>query len=83
MVKIRLSLQGSKKNPFYKIIVADSKCPRDGKFIEKIGFFTPKKKNKQQKISVDYQRINYWIKQGAQLTKTIQQLIKKHKKIDI
>lgn len=76
MVKIRLSRQGSKKNPFYKIIVADSRCPRDGKFIEKIGFFDPKKKNIKEKIYLNIERMNYWIKNGAMLTKTVQQLKK-------
>lgn len=77
MVKIRLSLQGSKRNPFYKIIVADSRCPRDGKFIEKIGFFDPRTKNIKKKIYLNIQRMNYWIKNGAILTKTVQQLKKK------
>ncbi|WP_343128066.1 30S ribosomal protein S16 [Buchnera aphidicola (Takecallis taiwana)] len=80
MVKIRLSLQGTKKKPFYKIIVADSRSPRDGKFIEQLGFFHP---NTTQKISLNMKRIEYWIKNGALPTKKIKKLIKIIKKNEI
>ncbi|QCI27258.1 30S ribosomal protein S16 [Buchnera aphidicola] len=77
MVKIRLSLKGSKKNPFYKIIVADSRSPRDGKFIEQIGFFNPKINHSNQKMYLNIERMNYWINNGALLTKKTKHLIKR------
>ncbi|CAL4043107.1 30S ribosomal protein S16 [Buchnera aphidicola (Takecallis arundicolens)] len=76
MIKIRLSLQGTKKKPFYNIIVADSRSPRDGKFIEQLGFLNPNKSCKIQNMHLNIPRIQYWIKNGAIPTKKIKQLIK-------
>lgn len=72
MLKIRMSRGGAKKRPFYKIVVADSRRPRDGKFIEKVGFFNPLlPKDKTERLSLDIERINYWLGQGAQPSERI------------
>jgi len=75
MVKIRLRRMGAKKNPFYRIVVADSKSPRDGRCIEEIGTYDPLQK--PSAISVDAQRAKYWIQNGAQPTETVKALLKK------
>jgi small subunit ribosomal protein S16 len=72
MLKIRMSRGGAKKRPFYKIVVADSRRPRDGKFIEKVGFFNPLlPKDKTERLSLDIERIKYWLGQGAQPSERI------------
>jgi len=69
MLKIRLSRGGTKKRPFYQIVVADSRNPRDGKFIEKVGYFNPLlPKSKPERLSLESERITHWIKMGAQPT---------------
>ena len=75
MVKIRLRRMGAKKNPYYRIVVADSRSPRDGRFIEELGTYDPLAEPYQVKI--DLERANYWISQGAQPTDTVRRLIKK------
>ena len=74
MVKIRLQRQGKKKAPFYHIVVADSKSPRDGKIIEKIGSYDPM--TKPSTIVLDKEKLEQWIKNGAQPTDTVKALIK-------
>ncbi|XBC42142.1 MAG: 30S ribosomal protein S16 [Buchnera aphidicola (Meitanaphis elongallis)] len=74
MVKIRLSRLGTKKRPFYQVVIADNRCPRNGKFIEKIGFFNPISSNNN--ISIDMKRLQYWIKNGAMISDRIKNLIK-------
>lgn len=74
MVKIRLQRQGKKKAPFYHIVVADSKSPRDGKIIEQIGTYDPM--TKPSTIVVDKEKLEQWIKNGAQPTDTVKSLIK-------
>jgi small subunit ribosomal protein S16 len=72
MLKIRMSRGGAKKRPFYKIVVADSRRPRDGKFIEKVGFFNPLlPKDKKERLNLDIDRIKYWLAQGAQPSERI------------
>ena len=72
MLKIRMSRGGAKKRPFYKIVVADSRRPRDGKFIEKVGFFNPLlPKDKKDRLSLDLDRIKFWLSQGAQPSERI------------
>ena len=67
MLKIRMYRGGAKKRPFYKIVIADSRRPRDGKFIEKVGFFNPLlPKDKKERLNLDTDRIKYWLSQGAQ-----------------
>jgi len=74
-VKIRLARMGSKKRPFYRIVVADIRSPRDGKFIEKIGIYDPK--GDPSRIEVDKDKALDWIKKGARPTDTVQRLFDK------
>ena len=75
MVKIRLQREGKKKAPFYHIVVADSKCPRDGKIIEKIGTYDPM--TEQSTVVLDQEKVAQWIKNGAKPTDTVKALIEK------
>ncbi len=75
MVKIRLRRMGAKKAPFYRIVVADSRYPRDGRFIEEIGTYDPRQA--PASIQVDAERAQSWIKTGAQPTETVRALLKK------
>ena len=75
MVKIRLRRMGAKKAPFYRIVVADSRYPRDGRFIEEIGFYNPT--TDPAELKVDVERAQAWIKTGAQPTDTVKALLKK------
>lgn len=76
MVTIRLSRGGSKKNPFYKIVVADIRTKRDGACIERLGFYNPGAKGGEVALRIDSERANYWISQGAQPTDRAKQLLK-------
>ena len=73
-VKIRLKRMGAKKKPFYRIVVADSRCPRDGKFIEEIGYYNPLVEEKT--VKVDSEKVQQWIKNGAKPTDTEDRLFK-------
>ena len=73
-VKIRLKRMGEKKKPFYRIVVADSRCPRDGKFIEEIGYYNPLVEEKT--VKVDSEKVQQWIKNGAKPTDTVDRLFK-------
>ena len=75
MVKIRLRRLGAKKAPFYRIVVADSRYPRDGRFIEEIGTYNPLRDPAE--IKVDAERAQQWIKNGAQPTDTVRSILKK------
>lgn len=75
MVKIRLRRMGAKKTPYYRIVVADSRSPRDGRFIEEIGTYDPL--SESEKLKVDLERAKYWIANGAQPTDTVRGLLKK------
>ena len=75
MVKIRLRRMGAKKSPYYRIVVADSRSPRDGRFIEEIGTYDPL--SETNSLRVDTERANYWIANGAQPTDTVRALLKK------
>ena len=75
MVKIRLRRMGAKKAPFYRIVVADSRYPRDGRFIEETGIYNPVVSPAELKVDVD--RAQAWIKTGAQPTETVRDLLKK------
>ncbi len=74
-VKIRLRRMGAKKAPFYRIVVADSRYPRDGRFIEELGYYDPTKE--PSVIKVDAEKVDKWIKNGAQPTDTVKALLKK------
>jgi small subunit ribosomal protein S16 len=76
-VSIRLRREGAKNRPYYKVVVADSRSPRDGKFIELIGTYDPKKSDHNSTLKLD--RIDHWISQGAQPSDTVRSLIKKNK----
>ena len=80
MVKIRLRRMGAKKAPFYRIVVADSRYPRDGRFIEEIGYYNPMTNPAEDKI--DAEKAQKWIKNGAQPTETVRALLKKSGIID-
>ncbi len=76
MLKLRLSMGGTKKRPVYKIVVADSRFSRDGRFIEKLGFFNPLlPKEKKERIGLSSERIKYWLNQGAQPTTRVARLL--------
>jgi small subunit ribosomal protein S16 len=77
-VSIRLRREGAKNRPYYKVVVADSRSPRDGKFIEIIGTYDPKKSGHNSTLKLD--RAEYWISKGAQASDTVRSLIKKNKK---
>ena len=76
MVKIRLRRMGAKKNPFYRIVVADSRYPRDGRFIEELGYYDPMKNPAELKL--DNEKLQTWLKNGAQPTETVKALIAKN-----
>ncbi len=75
-VKIRLKRMGANKKPFYRIVVADSRSPRDGRFIEEIGYYNPVSEPKQ--IKIDNEKAEKWLKNGAQPTDTVKDLFKKN-----
>jgi small subunit ribosomal protein S16 len=76
MLKLRLSRGGTKKRPVYKIVVAESKFARDGRFIEKLGFFNPLlPKDKKERIGLESERIKYWLSQGAQPTTRVARIL--------
>ena len=76
MVKIRLRRMGAKKAPYYRIVVADSRSPRDGRCIEELGIYDPAAEG-AEKFKVDMERVKYWVSNGAQPTDTVRGLLKK------
>ena len=77
-VSIRLRREGAKNRPYYRVVVADSRSPRDGKFIEIIGTYDPKQTGQNSLLDID--RAEYWVSKGAQPSDTVRSLIKKQKK---
>jgi len=76
MLKIRLSMGGAKKRPIYKVVVADSRFPRDGRFIEKIGIFNPLlPKTKKERINLNADRVKHWISKGAKPTLRVSRIL--------
>ena len=76
MIKIRLSRGGTKKRPVYKVVIADSRRARDGRFIEKVGFFNPLlPKDKKERVGLEAERIKYWLGQGAQPTARVARIL--------
>ena len=76
MLKLRLSMGGTKKRPVYKIVVADSRFPRDGRFIEKLGFFNPLlPKEKKERVGLHSERIKYWLSKGAKPTMRVARIL--------
>ena len=82
MVTIRLTRTGAKKRPFYHLNVAESSARRDGRFIERIGYFNPIATGKAQRLSVDLERFDYWVSVGAQPSERVVSLIKQARKGD-
>ncbi|MBD3653329.1 MULTISPECIES: 30S ribosomal protein S16 [Kangiella] len=76
MVTIRLARGGSKKRPFYHVVVADVRARRDGRFIERVGFFNPVARGNEERLRLDNDRIQHWIGEGAQTTDRVAALIK-------
>lgn len=75
MVVIRLSRGGAKKRPFYHLTVTDSRNPRDGSFIERVGFFNPIAAGKEERLRVDQARVDYWVSHGALLSPRVEKLL--------
>ncbi len=80
MVVIRLARKGAKKNPFYHIVAADSRYSRDGRYIEQLGYFNPTARGNETRLEINQERIDHWVKLGAQPTDRINSLMKEHKK---
>jgi small subunit ribosomal protein S16 len=76
MLMIRLSRGGAKKRPFYHFTVADKRKSRDGRFIERVGFFNPGARGQEERLRVDLERVEYWKSQGAQLSDRVNSLLK-------
>jgi small subunit ribosomal protein S16 len=76
MVTIRLSRGGAKKRPFYHIVVTDSRNKRDGRFIERLGFFNPVAKGAEETLRIDRERVDHWVSKGAQPSDRVAQLLK-------
>jgi small subunit ribosomal protein S16 len=79
MVIIRLARSGAKKNPYYNITVADERKPRDGAFIERLGFFNPSAKGQEERLRVDLEKVDLWISKGAQMSDRVNNLVKEAK----
>lgn len=79
MVRIRLSRGGATKRPFYHIVVTDQRNRRDGRYIERLGFFNPIAQGKDRELEVNLERADYWVSQGAQVTERVAQLIKQYR----
>lgn len=80
MVTIRLARHGAKKRPFYQVVVTDSRNPRDGRFIENLGFFNPIASGKEESLRLKLDRIEHWVGVGARVSDRVASLIKKAKK---
>ena len=78
MVVIRLARSGAKKRPFFNMVVADSRSRRDGRFVERIGYYNPKASASEPVLRVDAQRLAYWQGNGARLSPTVARLVKQH-----
>jgi small subunit ribosomal protein S16 len=81
MVTIRLSRGGAKKRPFYHFVVTDSRNRRDGRYIERLGFFNPIATGQETKLKLDLERVDYWLGQGAQPSDRVATLIKQQRKL--
>jgi small subunit ribosomal protein S16 len=79
MVTIRLSRGGSKKRPFYHVNVSDSRTSRDGRFIERVGFFNPSARGAEEVLRIDVERVEFWLSKGAQLSQRVAKLVAESK----
>jgi len=80
MVTIRLARGGAKKRPFYSIVVTDSRNARDGRFIERVGFFNPVARGQEERLRLNMERLAYWVSNGAQASERVAQLVKEAQK---
>ncbi|HYP66907.1 MAG TPA: 30S ribosomal protein S16 [Thiobacillaceae bacterium] len=80
MVVIRLTRGGAKNRPYYNVVVADSRCRRDGRFIERLGFHNPVAHEGKETTRIDMARVEHWVKNGAQLSDTVARLVKQQAK---
>jgi small subunit ribosomal protein S16 len=80
MVSIRLSRAGAKKRPFYHVVVTDSRNRRDGRYIERVGFFNPVGRDHEENLRIDLERVDYWIEQGAKPSERVASLLKAQRK---
>ena len=76
MVKIRLTRGGAKKRPFYHIIVTDHRNKRDGRSLERVGFYNPVAQGNEKRVELNIERVNHWVSEGAQLTDKVRMLVK-------
>ena len=81
MVKIRLARGGAKKQPYYHIVVADSRRARDGRNIERLGFFNPVARGKEERLRLDIDRVEHWVGEGAQLSGRVNKLVNEARKL--
>lgn len=80
MVVIRMARGGAKKRPFYRLVVADKRMPRDGRYIERVGFFNPTAAGQEERLRLDLERIDHWVEKGAQPSDRLKSLIKEARK---
>ena len=79
MVVIRLARGGSKPRPFFHVVVAESSSRRDGRFVERVGFYNPVANEKQERVRLNAERLNYWVSKGAQVSGAVAKLVKEQK----
>ncbi len=79
MVVIRLSRGGAKKRPFYHLTVSDRRNARDGRYIERVGFFNPQARGQEETLRIDHGRVDYWVSQGARMSERVAKLVEQHK----
>ncbi|WP_019529024.1 30S ribosomal protein S16 [Dasania marina] len=80
MVTIRLARGGSKKRPFYHLTVTDSRTSRNGRYLERVGFFNPVARGQEERLRVELERVEHWVSEGAQLSDRVAELVKSVKK---
>lgn len=80
MVKIRMARGGAKKQPFYHVVVCDSRTSRDGRYIERLGYFNPMARGKEIRLRLDVQRAEHWLNEGAQISERADKLLKQARK---
>lgn len=79
MVKIRLARGGTTKRPFYHVVVTDRRSPRDGRYIERVGFFNPIAAGAEERLRVDLSRVDHWLARGAQASERVADLLKQYR----
>ena len=82
MITIRMARGGSKKRPFYKIVVSDTRKPRDSGYVERLGFFNPRARGQEVRLELEKERVDYWLGQGAQVSTRVKSLLKESAKAE-